>query len=115
MDFFDSDHYLKVRRARKKLGFEESDNKLKNVKIKDHPYIGKTIKGKSDGKIYTIEGVNKQWYKGFYLGMLISHNGSHAFLYFENINSIDPTIIKSIAKFREDFDLKNLEKISILS
>lgn len=108
--YFNLDHYFKVREARTQCGLGELDDKLNNVEIKEHPFLGKYIYCHSSKKWYLIEKINKQWWAGYYYGMLLNCNDSHAFVYFENINSIHPIIIKFCEEFKENFDLHNLQE-----
>ena len=103
---FDGDHYMKVVRERKWLGLGEADSKKRNVELKNHPLVGTKIKSKWSGKKYTVEKVNKQWFNGFYLGMLLENNGSHVFVYFENINCEDETVLEDIERTKKEFDIR---------
>ena len=96
---------MAVVRERKRLGLGESDSKQRNVELPHHPLIGTTIKSHWTHKEYTVKGVNKQWFNGFYLGMLLEHNGSHVFRYFENINCEDETVLEDIKATTNEFNL----------
>ena len=103
---YDKNHYMEVVKQRKWLGLGEVDSKKRNVELKNHPLVGTKIKSKWSGKKYTVEKVNKQWFNGFYLGMLLENNGSHVFAYFENINCEDETVLENIEKTKKEFDIK---------
>ena len=104
-DYINYDHYLRVRRARKKRGYDDGDKT--NVRIAHH-LVGKYIYSKKRQRWYLIEGVNRQWYGGFYLGMLIQNSGSHTFIYFENINSISDCICEIIEDTKKEFDWEDI-------
>ena len=106
--FVNFSHYQRVRNARRELGLGEFDKSVSNRAIDDHSYIGKEIFHRKRGVWYLIEGVNLQWYGGFYYGMLIQHNGSHAFKYFENVNSINRVVREAVQKFAEEFDMESI-------
>lgn len=82
-EYFDIHHYIKVRTARKKLGLYVADL---NITQKDHELVGKKIKNIENNDIGIIEKVNKQWHLGWYLAVLANFNGSHALIFWENIN-----------------------------
>ena len=102
---YDEDHYMKVVKQRSRLGLSEADSNLRNVELKNHPLVGTKIKSKWSGKEYIVEKVNKQWFNGFYLGMLLNNNDSHVFVYFENINCEDETVLEQIEKTKREFEL----------
>ncbi len=71
---FDMDHWIKVRTERIKLGLPV---RSKVVYI-ESDLVGKTIKNRDTQKVYTVEGVYKDWYQGwFHVAVYVDSNGSH--------------------------------------
>ena len=100
---YNGEHYMKVVKERSRLGKSEADSKLRN-QIIDYPLVGTQITN-SKGKTYIVEQANKQWYNGYYIGILIQCNGSHAFIDIENINCEDEIVLQHIAKNKKEFNL----------
>ena len=103
------EHHFQVLRARKKLGLWEADRKLRNQEIKDHSLVGKYLFNKSKDEWYLVEKVNKQWYGGYYYGMLVQNNGSHAFVWFKNVNCLNKTVLESIKDAQETYDFDDVQ------
>lgn len=102
LDYFDIDHYRVIRKTRKRKSLPVEEL---NIPLLDYNLIGHRLKSKKNGKIYLVEKANKQWYAGFYIGILLNHNGSHKFVYCENINSIADTIMSSCNNFWNEYML----------
>lgn len=98
-----NDHYSRVRRTRDELGMKHVSHSQKI----DHLFVGKKIVEKETQKIYEVQSVSKQWWRGWHLVALVCHNGSHGTRVIENISSIDPTIIQSLEEFHQEYDLVN--------
>ena len=98
------DHYMKVRAARRWAGLPTDPPGPKNGRIANHPLIGRKLD--RGGKIYTIEGVNKHWMWGHYLGLLLNNgNDSHVFIFWENINCGDELVLQQIGESRQAYKL----------
>jgi hypothetical protein len=76
-----------------------------NIVLPSHPLVGKTLIEKKTGFIYIIEQVNLQFYGGWAYHVLINHNGSHAFLHWENLSSICETILEGIAETQDRYQV----------
>ena len=92
-DSLNLDLYNAIRNERKRLGIPKHSH---NIILEDHPLVGKKIKKIETNKIYNIEQVNQQWYAGWYIGLLIEHNGSHGFIWYENIDCWNDIVVDSI-------------------
>lgn len=55
--------------------------------------------------IYSVEGVYKQWYGGWYIAILLEKNRSHHLVFWENINCIHPVILDAIKECRKEYRL----------
>ena len=101
-DRLDNDLYYEVRNERKRLGIP---NHSLNIVIEDYPLVGKRIRNNETNKIYNIEQANKQWYVGWYIGLLIEQNGSHGFIWYENIDCWNDIMVSSIKKNKRQYTI----------
>lgn len=83
------------------------NSRLYLKKLDNHPLPGKHIFSERYGE-YIIQEVSKQWSYGWSISIKICKDGSdsHAFLCWENIDSIDPNIISLIHKAKREFKLE---------
>jgi transposase len=90
-EYFNYDHYMAVRCARKKQGLPIE---LTNIKV-DHELVGKKLlKNKEE---FTIQSVHQHWYRGWYLVLLVyDKNRSHTPIIWDNICCHDPLILNVI-------------------
>lgn len=101
---FNVNHYEKVLKKRHELGLNVNHKKLINNSI----YVGKKIVSFDNKKEYIFE---EDWEEYSYVGngwfkrMLISYNGSHRTIFYENINNEDESMISLISKTRKEFGL----------
>jgi hypothetical protein len=101
-DSFNHDLYYEVRNERKRLNI---DNHSLNIVLEDYPLVGRKIKNNETGKIYNIEQANRHWHGGWYIGLLIEQNKSHAFIWFENIDCWNNIVVNSIEKNKTKYTL----------
>lgn len=93
---WDHDLAYRVWKANRPLDGES----LSNIKIADHPLVGKTLVDTETGEECVVESVNKQFHAGWYFGALLRFKGnSHSFRYFHNESSMDSCIIKACDEF----------------
>lgn len=98
---FDMGLYFSIRNAREKAGLNVA---CLNVKVEDHPLIGKRLYGRNANKEYTVVSVNKHWYNGWYEVLLLEDNKkSSRLLIWKNIDCKEESILKSIDENRVDF------------
>ena len=102
---FDVHHYIKILKARTKAGLPKVNT---NITF-DHPLIGRRLRCKKEGTIYTIKSCKKQWWMGWYYGFIIEQdNGSGSFIAYEQDKDL-PTCCsltsKHIKEHRENFEL----------
>lgn len=83
-DFFNVEHYHKVRAARKRAGF----SMLKTSRGTQHPLVGRRLEKKATGEIYKVQSAHLHWYAGWYIVFSIERNNSHAIISWENVSSI---------------------------
>ena len=95
VDHLNHDLYYEIIKERKRLGMENAND---NIVIEDHPLVGKKIVDTTTEKEYNVEQVNKQWYGGWYIGLLIECNGSHGFIWYENVDCWNDSVTDSIKK-----------------
>lgn len=85
-----------------------------NGEVEDHYLLFDNwhLVQESDNKIYNIEKVNvhfiynpKDEGLGYVLGLLIEHNNSHGFIYWENINCTSDLTADLISKAHNRFKL----------
>jgi hypothetical protein len=78
------------------------ETKLTNVSLSDHELIGRKILDQHEQRTYTIQGVSKHWYGGWYLVLLLENEGSHGLRIYENISCFHPLILEQIeeSKYR---------------
>lgn len=85
----------------------ESEGRLKNGEIPNHPLLGKEFDyTEEDGTTtrYVMECVCKHYYEGgFYLMATPRMEGtkSHGHFIIDNINSTNPSILEMIREFKE--------------
>lgn len=101
-DRLNNDLYHEVRKERERRGIP---NNSLNIVIRDYPLVGKKIRNNETGKIYNIEQANKHWYCGWYVGLLIEQNGSHGFIWYENIDCWNDIVVDSIKKNKTKYIL----------
>lgn len=97
IEVFNHDVDHKIFRARR------TDPSVRNVPQPMHPMVGKTLIRKSNNEKCFVESVNKQFHAGWYYGALLNFNGSHAFMYFENISSMSEVVIACVKAFKQEF------------
>ena len=91
-EFFDTEHYRKVRQARRAKSLPLCSL---NIKLNKHNLLRKIIVYKNTK--YTIVSVYKHWLAGWYLVLTIENEkGNSKIVFWENINSIDNTILEKI-------------------
>lgn len=77
----------------------------KNADILDHPLRGKVVFDHHKQAMYTIQGVYRHWYGGWYLVVLLERNGSHCCVPFEDLGCFHPSILDQIEKARYRYHL----------
>jgi len=87
-DRYDTDHLQRVLKARKELGLPKRPH---SIEI-DHPMKGKRVLDTTSGREYVVQRVHKTWHWGWYICLLLNHNGSHGMRFWYNISSGDPFI-----------------------
>ncbi len=85
------DLVMEVFRARKNVGELRAENSIK------HPMIGRTLIEVATGKRYLVEKAVRNWYWGWYVGLLIQNNNSHCLIHWENHSSNESSILSGIA------------------
>lgn len=95
------DRVCEVRKARQESGVYKDYVPNETV---EHRLTRKQIRRKSDGKIYNVERVTRQWYFGWYYCALLECDGSHFAPMIENINCFIPETIEAIKKFEEEYE-----------
>lgn len=108
----DCTHYYNVVSARKKLGLKLSEDYVPNNGIiENHSLKDRTLYDKEKNRLIHIQDVYKHWYGGYYLTLLYytwsdgySELGyrSHGTMFWENINSINDIVLKSIEENRKN-------------
>lgn len=102
--FFDVDHYIKVRKARKEQGIDDSAYPH-TYRLEEHPLLGRQYYDKTSGKTLTVDGVTRSWEIGYFLLVsLVDENYSHKVVPFSNINSIDKIILRQIEETHEELE-----------
>lgn len=96
------DRVLEIRKARAKMGY----NDYTPVNEVDHPFVGRKYVRISNGKVYNIEKVKRDWYFGWYYTALLENNGSHFCPMIENINCYIPEIEDGIKMFNKEYRLE---------
>lgn len=90
--------YTQIRKARRERGIPVANL---NVQLEDHPYAGKKVIKTDTGEVGVVESVQKQWYDGWYIAVLINFDGSHALRTWENIDCRSANVLDIIAENRE--------------
>lgn len=101
-DRLNLDLHYEVRNERKRLNI---NNHTLNIVIENYPLIGRKIRKEETGVVYNIEQANKHWYCGWYIGLLIECDGSHAFIWYENIDCWNDIVVNSIEKNKTKYTL----------
>ena len=108
---FNTDLYLKIRRKREELGLKTyADYNPENGLIENHPFKNREIKDLKTGKIQIIENVYRHWVRGYYLMLLVYHltesgHRSHGTIYWKNISSHEPVILKIIEENNLEYQI----------
>jgi hypothetical protein len=76
-----------------------------NLVLKYHPLKGKQIKNKNTGKVYSIEKVIGQFFRGWYITLLLEQNGSHDQVIWKNVNSKEDWIPEEIQENQEIYEI----------
>lgn len=74
-----------------------------DIILNNHPLIGHEVEGY--GKHYIVEKVVKQYYKGWYIVLLIEQNNSHDVVYWKNIDCTSKVILKSIERSEKEYTI----------
>jgi hypothetical protein len=96
-EFFDEEHYRKVRNARATGLSELTSNHNRSYRGE---WTFTHVRDIEFNEVYKVERVFEQWYRGWYVAILVEKNGSHGIRYIENISCKDPSIIESIEEFK---------------
>lgn len=96
VEFKNTTHYMKVNALRK-----ESES-IHSFEI-DHELVGKFLYDLENQRLYKVVRVKRQWWWGWYISVLIEHNGSHGFIWWENISSSCDVVAKHVEKVRKKF------------
>jgi len=72
-------------------------DKIDQILVVESDLYQKKLRNKATGKVYEIEKVLAQKWKlnnhtGWLLALLIEINGSHGFIYWQNINCTEPYV-----------------------
>lgn len=119
---FNYDHYMNVRRARKKEDLHMfSDIHPNNGEMPNHPLVGAKIT--NHYKTYHIQSVHRHWHHGWYIALQCYswyesnetmgskfENGkwwgkSHTMLFWENESCVDTIVLKSIKENKKMYKL----------
>ena len=95
-------HYREVRAERSRQGLAVPSL---NVKIEDHPLIGRKLRHREDDRVFTVEAVHKKYEGGWYFAIAISHEGSLGVRCWANINCMQPHILDQIRSVDLEFEL----------
>lgn len=79
---------------------KKGEESAHNVDLPDHPMVGKRLCRLTDGHIYKVQSVHKQWYAGWYIAILLERNQSHHLLYWENLGCVSDLIVADIEENR---------------
>lgn len=74
-------------------------------RIEGHELIGMKIEDKTNGRVGVIEKVSAQWFIGRFLGVLVNFNGSHAYIFWQNIDCEESDIVAKIDASHEKYRL----------
>ena len=99
MDRFNTDHYMKVRKERARLGLKL----FENTEIDGHHLVGKKIKSEYSGEIGFVESVYKCWHEGYYISLMLNFSGSHAFVPYEKVTNEIGDMEEIINSFESDY------------
>ena len=98
---FDLIKWLEVCSAKKSNGTLPD----KSNRIEGHQLIGMRLKQKSNGRVGVIEKVSEHWLIGRYLGILVNFNGSHAFMFWNNIDCENSETLSKINDTHDKYEL----------
>lgn len=101
--FFNSQHYYRVREARRLAGLNRWLSHT--VQEPDSPWVGRYLLRLTDGKVFRVQSVCRQWYHGWYRSFLLECGGSHVLRWVENITSADGLIVDGTLLFWNEFRL----------
>ncbi len=102
---FNMSLYGRIRKAREKAGLP-----VANINIDfDHPLLGRQLKNKKTGVVYTVKSCKKQWQLGWFYGFTIEQaSGSGTFLWWEldkKNPSKDSHVVVSVNRNQEKMQL----------
>jgi len=82
--------------------WKTKETKLTNIDLPNHDLVGRKLLDQHEQRTYAIRSASKHWYGGWYLVLLIEHDGSHGSLIYENISCFHPLILEQIeeSKYR---------------
>lgn len=100
------DRYKRLREERDRLGLPVEPL---NIKICDHPLIGRKLLSRSTNIIYTIKAVHKRYNCGWYFAIVIKSETAIGMRCWANINSFDKYVLDQI--YRSDVDFELLKEV----
>jgi len=79
--------------------------KLTKVDLPNHFLVGRRIFDHHKQRELNIQSVHKHWYGGWYLVLLVEHDGSHGLVLYENISCFHPIILEQIEEAQYQYSL----------
>lgn len=77
-----------------------------SIDLTESPLLNRQLECQNTGDIYNIECVVLEYYAGgWFMKLLIEHDGSHGVIFWENISSFAESIDNSVYKAHRDFKL----------
>lgn len=77
-----------------------------SIDLAESPLLNRQLECQNTGYIYNIESVKLEYYAGgWFMKLLIEHDGSHGVIFWENISSFAESIDNSVYKAHQTFKL----------
>lgn len=97
--YYDLDHYIAVRRARRKKGLPVKEDAFRI----NHPLQGKRFVHNGQG--YIVDYVVQNWHWGYYVTLVIKNEStkSHRCVWWESLGCGDETVLETIEDNQLEF------------
>jgi hypothetical protein len=102
VSFFNNELHYEIFKIRSKEDSPYFFDYKKWAHLVNHPLTNRKIHDNKTNKDYTIEGVYQEFYKGYFIKLLVrTDEDSHGVRYWENISCIEPSITNAILENKE--------------
>jgi len=97
------EHYERVCEARRRAGLPTAHDK----QLASHPLVGRTVREKATGELFTVQLVHESWWKGYYVQATTRQvaTGLHRVLVVGSKGCLSQDIAEELERFETGFEV----------